>query len=157
METHVPLRDFSSEPLITDPPEFRDSSEEGRKTLLVVDDEAAVRELMALILCTEGYTVIQAEGAAEAMRLAAAANIHLLLTDFSMPGTDGLELSRRFRVVYPQAPVLMVSGSLEGLEKRSEDLERFWILQKPFEISDLINKVRALLTDISPLPKAMRK
>ena len=89
------------------------------KTLLIVDDEAGIRELMAQVLCHEGYNVLQANGATEALRLATAANIHLLLTDFSMPGMDGLELTRQFRAVYPKAPVLIVSGSLVRTAQQS--------------------------------------
>jgi len=57
---------------------------------------------------------------------ASTVTIHLLITDLVMPETDGLELTRRFRAVYPKTPVLMVSGSLPLLPARSEpDLERF--------------------------------
>jgi len=150
----IPFRHYNSDNVVTDPATYsisQNRSGEG-KTLLVVDDEYAIRDLMAQILCQEGYTVIQAEDAGEALRLANTAIIHLLLTDFSMPGTDGLELTRRFRAVYPKAPVLMVSGSLDDLHKKAEDLERFSILQKPFETSELVTKVRVLLAEISPLP-----
>jgi DNA-binding response OmpR family regulator len=122
------------------------------KTLLIVDDESAVRELMEQVLCQEGYNVLQAAGAAEALRLATDVTIDLLLTDYSMPGTDGLELTRRFRTLYPRAPVLMVSGALVGLNGRSEHLDRFEILQKPFAVVDLITKVRTLLSEPSLLP-----
>ena len=116
-------------------------------TLLVVDDEQEVRELMAQVLCQEGYNVLQADGAVEALRLATAATIHLLLTDFSMPGTDGLELARRFRALCPKAPVLMVSGSLADIDSRAHDLNYFGILGKPFAIGELVSKVRGLLME----------
>src|SRR5690242_1622602 len=79
------------------------------KTLLVVDDDPLVRDLQSQVLRLEGYTVLEAENATEAMRLAASvAAIHLLITDLSMPEVDGLELTRRFRTVHPKTPVLMV-------------------------------------------------
>ena len=95
--------------------------------MLVVDDEPLVRDLETQILRLQGYTVLEAENAAEALRLAReAAAIHLLITDLAMPEIDGLELTRRFREVHPKTPVLMVSGSLPVLGTRSEpDLERF--------------------------------
>ena len=151
----IPSHHYTSENLVADPgaiPLSHEQAGEG-KTLLVVDDEPTIRELMAKVLCKEGYNVLQADGATEALRLATAATIHLLLTDFSMPGTDGLELTRRFRAVYPKAPVLMVSGSLAvGLINRSDDLDRFGILEKPFAVGDLIRKVRTLLLEVSPVP-----
>src|SRR5712671_359241 len=127
-----PIHHHSSNNLIADPSQFPPAHEQvsDGKTLLVVDDEPAIRELVAKVLCQEGYNALQAGGAAEALRLAATATIHLLITDFSMPGADGLELTRRFRTVYPKAPVLMVSGSLvAGLVSRYDDLDRFGILE----------------------------
>lgn len=124
------------------------------KTVLVVDDEPLVRGLETQILRQQGYTVLEAENAAEALQLAReAAAIHLLITDLAMPEIDGLELSRRFREMHPETPVLMVSGSLPVLGTRSEpDLKRFHFLAKPLQFSELIHKVRVLLDAAAPLP-----
>jgi DNA-binding NtrC family response regulator len=130
------------------------SMSEPPRTLLVVDDDAMVRGLETQILRLQGYTVLEAENAAEALRVAASAvTIHLLITDLLMPEVDGLELTRRFREVHPQTPVLMVSGSLPLLRARSApDLDRFDFLAKPFQFNELLQKVRALLDDAAPLP-----
>lgn len=126
---------------------------EPTKTLLVVDDEPVVLEAEAQILGDQGYTVLQAESAAKALRLAReAAAIHLLITDFSMPEVDGLELARRFRAVHPKAPVLVVSGSLQFLRGATQDLDRFEFLAKPFKFGELLHKVRTLLDAAAPLP-----
>jgi DNA-binding NtrC family response regulator len=124
------------------------------KTLLVVDDDAMVRDLETQILRAQGYTVLAAENAVEALRLAASTvTIHLLITDLMMPEVDGLELTRRFREVHPTTPVLMVSGSLPVLRARSApDFERFDFLAKPFQFSELLHKVRVLLDAAAPLP-----
>jgi two-component system cell cycle sensor histidine kinase/response regulator CckA len=123
------------------------------ETLLVVDDDPMIRELEAQILRLQGYTVLQAASAAEAMRLASqAAPIHLLVTDFLMPEVDGLELTRRFRAVRPKTPVLMVLGSLPMTIDKTQDLDAFECLPKPFAIRDLLDKVRILLDAASPLP-----
>ena len=83
----------------------------------------------------------------EALRLAReTAAIHLLVTDLSMPEVDGLELTRLFRAVHPKTPVLMVSGSLPLLRIRREPhLDRFDFLAKPFQLDELLGKVRKLL------------
>jgi DNA-binding NtrC family response regulator len=122
--------------------------------VLVVDDDAMIRELETQILRVQGYTVLQAESAAEALRVAAStATIHLLITDLMMPEVDGLELTRRFRAVHPKTPVLMVSGSLPLLRVRSKpDSERFDFLPKPFQFEELLRKVRKLLDAFVPLP-----
>ena len=147
-------RKASVDPLATSesPPPARIS--EPTKTLLVVDDDAMVRDMETQVLRLQGYTVLEAESAAEALRVAASTvTIHLLITDLIMPEVDGLELTRRFRVVHPTTPVLMVSGSLPVLRARSEpDLDRFDFLAKPFLFSELLHKVRRLLDAAVPLP-----
>ena len=124
------------------------------KTVLVVDDEAMVRDLLTEVLRLQGYNVLAVASAAEALRVAAStATIHLLITDLMMPEVDGLELTRRFRALHPNIPVLMVSGSLPLLHARSEpDLERFDFLAKPFQLNELLQKVRALLEVSISLP-----
>jgi two-component system, cell cycle sensor histidine kinase and response regulator CckA len=134
------------------PPPARIS--EPPKTVLVVDDDPQVRDLETQMLRLQGYTVLEAENAAEALRVAGEnATIHLLITDLVMPEVDGLELTRRFRSVHPKTPVLMVSGSLPLLRIRSEqDLERFDFLAKPFQFDELLHRVRKLLDAVVPLP-----
>jgi DNA-binding NtrC family response regulator len=126
---------------------------EPTKTVLVVDDDPMVRDVETQILRLQGYTVLEAEGAAEALRLAGeTATIHLLITDFWMPEVDGLELTRRFRAVHPKTPVLMVSGSFPMIQHRADDLDRFEFLAKPFQFNELLHKVRTLLDAVAPLP-----
>lgn len=111
------------------------------------------RDVEAQVLRLQGYTVLQAQGAAEALRLARkAAAIHLLITDFSMPEVNGLELIRRFRLVHPKTPVLMVSGSFPSIQDRPDALGRFEFLAKPFPCEELLQKVRTLLDAVDPLP-----
>jgi DNA-binding NtrC family response regulator len=124
------------------------------KTVLVVDDDPMVRDLEAQLLRLQGYTVLEAESAADALRLAGeTATIHLLITDLVMPEVNGLEFTRRFRAAHPNTPVLMVSGSLPVLRVKSEqDLKSFDFLAKPFEFHELFHKVRVLLDVAAPLP-----
>jgi two-component system cell cycle sensor histidine kinase/response regulator CckA len=119
-----------------------------------VDDEPMVRDLEAHVLRQEGYRVLEAKSAAEALRLAGEnASIDLLVTDLLMSEVDGLELTRRFRALHPRTPVLVVSGSLPLLHARSEpDLDRFDFLAKPFQFDELLHKVRKLLDATAPLP-----
>jgi two-component system, cell cycle sensor histidine kinase and response regulator CckA len=117
------------------------------ETLLVVDDDEAMRKMAVEMLRGLGYRVLEAEGPAEAMRLAAVTpTIHLLLTDFGMPGANGLELARQFREVHPEAPVLMISGSSESIYGRAEYPDQFAVLAKPFTYEELVERVYALLS-----------
>lgn len=116
------------------------------ETLLVVEDDEDIRALEVRALSRVGYTVLHAPGAKQALRMAAASPaIDLLLTDFQMPQANGLELARRFRVLHPKAPVLMVSGALREVEGRTGGLERVAFLAKPFSWQELVEKVKALL------------
>jgi CheY-like chemotaxis protein len=122
-------------------------------TLLVVDDDPTVRYLEVEILSGRGYRVLEAENAMAALRLADTnEKIHLLLTDLSMPEMDGIELTRQFRAVHPETPVLLVSGSLALMQDRFQDLPHFDVLEKPFGFEELIGKVEALLVQAAPLP-----
>src|SRR5512137_1594709 len=134
------------------PPPARIS--EPARTVLVVDDDVMLRDMETMMLRLEGYTVLEAESAAEALRVAGSnVPIHLLITDLMMPEVDGLELTRRFRMVHPKTPVLMVSGSLPVLRARSElDPDHFDFLAKPFQFDELLLKVRMLLDATAPLP-----
>ena len=126
-------------------------------TVLVVDDDAMVRGLETTILRSQGYRVLQAESAAAALRLAGkAVTIDLLITDYSMPEVNGLELARRFRVTHPETPVLMVSGSLPLLRDETENLDGVGLLAKPFSLDELIHKVRTLLAGAIPFPSRKR-
>jgi DNA-binding NarL/FixJ family response regulator len=119
----------------------------GAETLLVVDDDETVRQLEVQVLRRVGYRVLEAKGPVEAMQLAAATpTIHLLLTDFQMPEANGWELTRQFRQVHPEAPVLMVSGSSEAIYGRAEYPDRFAVLPKPFTREELVDGVTALLS-----------
>ena len=121
-------------------------------TVLVVDDDPMARSFEVLLLSSQGYNVLQAESGAEALRLADTATIHLLLTDFVMPDVDGLELTRKFRAVHPDTPVLLVSGSLPPTDNRIENLAHFDFLPKPFAFAELLQKVRTLIQAEAPLP-----
>jgi two-component system, cell cycle sensor histidine kinase and response regulator CckA len=131
-------------------PALAESARKG-KTLLVVEDEAGVRELETQILESCGFRVLQAGCVAEALQVAAAAApLHLLLTDFSLPDGTGFDVARQFRVLHPQAAMILVSGSVAGLAVNSEDLKHLVVMGKPFEISELLHTVQALLTDTPP-------
>ena len=118
----------------------------GAKTLLVVDDDAALRKLEVELLRQLNYNVLEAEGPGEAMQLAAATpRIHLLVTDFAMPEVNGLQLTAMFRKLHPDAPVLIVSGSSEAIYGRAEYPDRLAVLAKPFTYEELAGRIMALL------------
>jgi DNA-binding response OmpR family regulator len=115
-------------------------------TVLVVEDEALIRSVLVQFLSGHGFRVRQASDGADAMQLATGnSTIHLLLTDFAMPGMDGLELIHQFRALRPATPVLLVSGSIPLTDCRFKHLDAFDTLAKPFEFEELLRKVRRML------------
>ena len=84
----------------------------GSETILLVEDEAIVRELTVQILESDGYQVLEAMNGTEALRIAGehGAPIHLLLTDVVMPGMNGRELANELRLHHPDMRVLFMSG-----------------------------------------------
>jgi two-component system, OmpR family, response regulator MprA len=115
--------------------------------VLVVDDEAAVREALRRALTLEGYSVELAADGAEALhRLGNDASADAVVLDVLMPGVDGLEVCRRIRSAGNRVPVLMltardeVSDRVAGLDAGADDY-----LVKPFALEELLARLRALL------------
>ena len=117
-------------------------------TVLVVEDEAAIRQLTNLILQKAGYTVLLAESPVAAERIAGShpGPIHLLLTDVVMPGMRGPELAQRLLRLRPDLRVLYMSGYIDNAIARLGLLHAgAEFLQKPFTPDGLTRKVREVL------------
>ncbi|ACB94018.1 PAS domain-containing protein [Beijerinckia indica] len=113
-------------------------------TILLVDDDNAVREVAANILTDLGYAVIEAgSGSAALERLEEMPQIDLLLVDFAMPGMNGVELARVVRERLPNLPILFVTGYADLAEIKNVGEDR--IVQKPFERQGLAAKVSYVL------------
>ena len=120
-------------------------------SLLVVDDEAPIRELLVFVLRRAGYGVATAANGREALARVGGTHPDLVITDVSMPGMDGLELLRRMRSAPSTAgiPVLLLTARgapedvLEGLRAGADDY-----LTKPFRVPDLLARVHARLRRI---------
>lgn len=120
----------------------------GTETILVVEDEEAVRELTCMILSAEGYSVAAAKSGQEAEQISSnhSGEIHLLLTDIVMPGTSGQELARRITERHPRTRVLYMSGYTDTMLTQGGVLPQgVSFLQKPFSPRTLAQKVREVL------------
>ncbi|MGH9743446.1 MAG: PAS domain S-box protein [Candidatus Acidiferrum sp.] len=121
---------------------------QGSETILLVEDEEAVRELASRILTAKGYSVVAAKSTQEAEQYAEkhAAEIDLLLTDIIMPGTSGRELAKRITARHPRTRVLYMSGYTDNVLAQDGVLEEgLFFLQKPFTPGALVQKVRGVL------------
>ena len=123
-------------------------------TILVVDDERAVRDSLRRALELEGYQVELAEDGADAIaKLSANGRHEAVILDVLMPGLDGLDVCRHIRRTGNTVPVLMltardaVGDRVAGLDAGADDY-----LVKPFALEELLARVRALLRRTSPGP-----
>ena len=120
----------------------------GTETILLVEDEAIIRELTVQILESDGYQVLEAMDGTEALCIARAheAPVHLLLTDVLMPGMNGRELADNLRQHHPELRVLFMSG-YDDRESDREGMEGegTGFLPKPFSTEVLGRKVREVL------------
>lgn len=120
----------------------------GTRTILIVDDEAPIREVIRVGLEMAGYECLEAESAAEAHALIVDRNPDLVLLDWMMPQTSGIELLRRLRreVVWKNLPVILLTAKgeednrVQGLNVGADDY-----ITKPFSSRELQARIKALL------------
>ena len=118
-----------------------------KPVVLVVDDEAPIRQVARRILETVGYRVIEASNGFEALALLEEGTpLDLLMADLQMPEINGEEMARRIRAARPDLNVLYVTGFVDTLfEKRSTLWEGEAFLEKPFTVTGLLEAVSLLL------------
>jgi two-component system cell cycle sensor histidine kinase/response regulator CckA len=129
--------------------------EHGSRTIMVVEDDAALLQVTRRSLVELGYTVLSARNSAEAMdvSLQHPGHIHLMVTDVIMPGISGAQLASRLSDERPQMKVLYVSGYTDDAIVHHGVLEPgLAFLQKPFSPKTLARTVSELLATHSPLP-----
>jgi PAS domain S-box-containing protein len=127
-------------------PEVR--ARQGNETVLVVEDEPAVRELARRLLVEAGYDVLVASNGRDALEAfdARGGNVDLVLTDLIMPGMSGRELAHRLRARRPNVNVLYMSGYTAGLLGEQAFLDEGEdLVEKPFTRALLLRKVDAVL------------
>jgi CheY-like chemotaxis protein len=130
-------------------PSGRLSSAAGAETILLVEDEDAVRSMLHVVLRRAGYTVLETGRSSEAIRLAGEQRrIDLLITDVVMPEMGGRELVEQVARLRPGIKVLYLSGYTDDAVVRHGVLQaEVQFLQKPFAVAALTNKVRQVLDE----------
>lgn len=123
------------------------------KTVLIVDDEAAIREMIAVALEMAGYRCLEAATAQEAHELTVDHRPDLILLDWMLPGTSGVELARRLKrnETTAEIPIIMLTAKAEednkiqGLEVGADDY-----ITKPFSPKELVARLKAVLRRTTP-------
>jgi two-component system cell cycle sensor histidine kinase/response regulator CckA len=146
LSIYLPRAIPASEVSETEP--HSDTLPAGRETILLVEDEAAVRHLAREVLVARGYTVLTAEDGRQALQIAAthSGNIDLLVTDMAMPGMSGTMLAHQIVKKRPTTKVLFISGHpLQHIDADDSVGISATLLQKPFTCRLLARTVREVL------------
>lgn len=123
-------------------------------TLLVVDDEPNIRELLSTSLRFAGFDVVSAANGAEALRLAEQTDVDLLVLDVMLPDMDGFTVTRRLRDTGIETPVLFLTArddpqdTISGLTVGGDDY-----VTKPFSLDEVVARIRAILRRTKPQPE----
>ena len=127
----------------------------GKATLLIVDDEPDVREVLEEYFVAHGYDALSAEDAGAARAIAARQPVDLALVDIHMPGEDGLSLARHLRERYKSIAIVMLTSAgtvvdrIVGLEMGADDY-----VAKPFDPRELAARVKSVLRRTSAAARA---
>lgn len=113
-----------------------------KPTILIVDDELLIRDLLYDFFTNQGWEITTAENGVKALEILEHRSVDLLLTDLKMPGLDGMELTNRVKEEYPSLPVVIMTGfpsidtAIQALRHKVEDY-----IIKPFNINQLFKTV----------------
>jgi signal transduction histidine kinase/CheY-like chemotaxis protein len=135
----------------------------GSGTILVVEDEAEVRELAREFLKLSGYTVLEAQNGVEALDVLASHSgpLHLVVSDMVMPRMGGAELAEKLRTLRPRVKVVLMSGYTDySTGNPSPGVHQVAMLPKPFSQSSLVEAVREALEGKRPesgVPQASKR
>ena len=143
----------SCDPLATDATATDDdAAAPGRvATVLVVEDEVLVRNMVVRLLARAQHTVLEAASGDEALVHAQATPIDIVLTDVVMPGLSGPEVVRRVRALHPQVQAIFMSGHVMN-RLSQDDLRGARVLRKPFTRPQLLAAIQASLRPAEPNP-----
>ena len=121
------------------------------KSVLVVDDEPGMREMVKQLLLNEGYHVLEASNGKHAMEFLKNETLELVITDIIMEEMDGVEIILEIRENYPDVKIIAMSGgnkiSSEDYLESASELGTDRIFTKPFALSDMLNAIKELIEE----------
>jgi len=113
------------------------------KTILVVEDEADLLVIIAQILRRSGYEVLEALSAVDASFICRHTDIDLILSDFNLPGMNGIALAHEIDPIRPKLPIIFMTGNREACDEITA--RGFYCLKKPFSFADMEYIIRETL------------
>ncbi len=123
-----------------------------RKTILIVDDDPGIREILADTLTDEGYTVVTAEDGYEAVKkMRELKHFDLCILDIRLPGMDGVATLKMIKETLPQTIAIMITAySVQDLIDQAMISGAYTCVQKPFDLKEILDLVNKLLRDQNP-------
>lgn len=123
-----------------------------KKHILIVDDEADVRDVLAQALMVKGYRVSAAETGNEALRVAKADRPQLMISDLQMEDADGLELIQQIKEIYPDLPVILLTGMIFDKDVIRDTISKkvSCYIEKTASLQRVTQEVQRLIGDLAP-------
>jgi DNA-binding response OmpR family regulator len=122
-----------------------------KRRILLLDDDIAVRESLAVVLADEGFTVLPAGNASQALATASNNALDLVLLDLNLPRSDGWEIFQRLTAAHPLLPVIVITARSNQLFT-ALSAGAGALLEKPLNLPHLLQTIRRLLDE----PREMR-
>ncbi|CAI3787927.1 Sporulation initiation phosphotransferase F [Pseudomonas sp. MM227] len=115
-------------------------------TILIVDDEYLIADILGYALEDEGYMAVKAGNGKRALEILDRERPALVITDFMMPGMNGLELAQKIRshASFESVPILLMSGAQGNVGRATPELFNA-VYDKPFDINEVVARVRELV------------
>ncbi len=114
-------------------------------SILIVDDEPGIRELLSMILESAGHSVVVAEDGMEAPKVMAAREINVVITDLLMPERDGLEFITEIRSKHPNVKIVAMSGgghiARDSYLRIAKNFGAHYLLEKPFSQAGVLSAI----------------
>ncbi len=118
-----------------------------KKTILVVDDEPILREILRESFELEDYQVLEAENGTQAIDLVKTQAIDCIISDIRMPGGSGVDLAKALHVLkQPKPSLILMTGFSDFTWEQAQKLDVIKMLSKPFEPDAIVKEVRRVLT-----------
>jgi DNA-binding NtrC family response regulator len=114
-------------------------------SILVIEDDPSIRNLICRALCKEGYQIVEASNGAQALKLLCTQRFDLVITAFVMPKVNGLKLVEELHSVHPRIPIIFMTGHLSVLSGNAILNGVAEILPKPFDLAVLRSTIQRML------------
>ena len=120
-------------------------------TILIIDDDETLREMLREVLTRSGHHVLSAENGELGIRIIETHSVDLVITDIYMPHTDGLEVTIKLRETHPEIKIIVITGNApEFYVDSAMMLGAHDSLKKPFQLLELESKINSLLSVDTP-------